>query len=159
MGFMETSDWNKCPVFYNVVHAVGKECPNLRDDVKLVQYLLMAYYDVQSPAQRPKGEIAVTGFCGGATMMWIRKFQEDVYRQYPGEVLRDNRIDRIRDKQLQGSISRTYYTLAFLNAYVSQQNAEAFAKLPSVIPLENSLTVAPPSADVVKSWPAPEPTL
>lgn len=37
MGLIDTAPGTTLPVFYNVVHAVGKNCPNMRDDVKLGQ--------------------------------------------------------------------------------------------------------------------------
>jgi len=52
MGFIDTSgifgteagDQDFFPVFYNVVHAVGENSPNKREDVMLVQYLLFWTY-------------------------------------------------------------------------------------------------------------------
>lgn len=156
MGFIDTAPGTNMPVFFNVVHAVGKNCPNVRDDVKLVQFLLMAFYDKQPSEIRPKGDIAVTGFCGGATMNWILKFQLDVSLSHPGKIATDNRVDRIRDKtRLVGSISNTVYTLAFLNANVAVLNPEAFTALPALVPLENPLNVPPPSPDVIKEVPVP----
>jgi hypothetical protein len=152
MGFIDTSVFEGLPVFYNVTHAVGNNCPNLRDDVKLVQYLLMAYYDVQPHEKRPRGEIAVTGFCGFATMSWIRQFQADMNQIQQGLVAQDNRVDRIRNGDLKGSISRMLYTLAALNRVVIRDNLDAFANLPSVVPLEDILNVPPPAADEVRNW-------
>jgi hypothetical protein len=156
MGFIDTAPGTNMPIFFNVVHAVGKNCPNMRDDVKLVQFFLMAFYDKQPREIRPKGDIAVTGFCGAATMNWILKFQLDVRLVHPGKILVDNRVDRIRDKtRLVGSISKTIYTLAFLNSNVAALNPDAFIALPSLIPLENPLNVPPPSPDVIQEVPVP----
>ncbi len=157
MGFIDTAPGTNMPVFFNVVHGVGKNCPNVRDDVKLVQFLLMAFYDKMPPPVRPKGDIAVTGFCGGATMNWILKFQLDVSFHHPGKIALDNRVDRIRDKtRLEGTISKTVYTLAFLNANVAAVNPEAFVVLPSLVPLENPLNVPAPTLDTLPK-PAPVP--
>lgn len=49
MGFIDTSSVAQPSVFYNVVHAVGKNCPNMGEDVKLVQYLLKILYDKFPP--------------------------------------------------------------------------------------------------------------
>jgi hypothetical protein len=151
MGFIDTAPGTNLPVFFNVIHAVGKNCPNVRDDVKLIQFLLMAFYDRQPNAARPKGDIAVTGFCGGATMNWILKFQLDMHAAAPGKILLDNRVDRIRDKtRFVGSISKTVYTLAFLNVNVAATNPQAFIAVPTLIPLENPLNVPPPTLDTIK---------
>lgn len=49
MGFIDTSTSPDMPVFYNVVHAVGVNCPNPWDDTKLVQHLLKIFYDAYPP--------------------------------------------------------------------------------------------------------------
>ena len=71
MGFIDSSDDPDLPVFYNVVHAVGVQCPNARDDVKLVQYLLTAFYDKALASSgvysRPKGNMTVDGVCRPVT--------------------------------------------------------------------------------------------
>jgi hypothetical protein len=154
MGFIDNSNEESLPVFYNVIHAVGKQCPNIRDDVKLVQYLLIAFYDKalssSSVYTRPKGEMTVDGICGPVTLNWILKFQLDVNTRYPGTVAADNRVDRVRNKDLKGSISGTIYTLALLNKFVQKINPGAFVLLPQLIPLENPANVPPPSWDVVQ---------
>lgn len=151
MGFIDTAPGTNLPVFYNVVHAVGANCPNVRDDVKLVQYLLIAFYEKAGVLglTKPQGDIGVTGYCGPATMNWILKFQLDYAKTHPGDIAVDNRVDRIRQKNFFGSISKTRYTLAILNANVRDLNPEAFIALPGVIPLENPMDVPPPSWDVV----------
>ena len=82
MGFIDTAPGTKLPVFYNVVHAVGKNCPNMSDDVKLIQYLLKAVY-AKAPKSKPAGDIQVTGSCDSITMNWILKFQMDAAQAYP----------------------------------------------------------------------------
>ena len=153
MGFIDTASGTDLPVFYNVVHAVGKGCPNQPDDVKMIQYLLMALYEKSAELglSKPGGEMAVTGYCGPVTMHWIMKFQMDCNQRSSGSVAMDGRIDRIRQKNFIGSISQTLYGLSVLNATVSEFNPLAFAALPTVVPLQNSLTVPPPSYDTVGS--------
>lgn len=155
MGFIDSSSDPKLPVFYNVVHAVGKGCPNMRDDVKLVQYLLIAFYDKalasSSIYTKPNGDLKVTGNCDHATLNWIIKFQTDVNKRYPGTVLADNRVDRALNKNLTGSISQTIYTIALLNRFVLAINREAFIATPLVVSLENPLNLPLPSADAMKS--------
>jgi hypothetical protein len=155
MGFIDNSNDPDLPVFYNVVHAVGRQCPNVRDDVKLVQYLLIAFYDKalshSSVYTRPKGEMKVDGVCGPVTLNWILKFQLDVNTRYPGTVAADGRTDRVRNKDLKGSISGTVYTLAVLNKFTQKVNAEAYVRLPQLVPLDNSAGIAPPSYDLVNA--------
>lgn len=149
MGFLDTAPGTTLPVFYNVVHAVGDICPNQKDDVMLVQYLLMAVYEKMPIEARPKGNIGVTGFCGGATLNWILKFQLDISTQEPGKIAVDKRVDRVREKSLIGKISKTTYTLAFLNANVIHYNPEKFIELPKFVPLQKWSDVPPPSPDTM----------
>lgn len=153
MGFIDNSTDPGLPVFYNVVHAVGVNCPNARDDVKLVQYLLIAFYDKALPYSgvytKPKGDMKVDGVCGPVTNNWILKFQLDVNTRYPGTLAADNRVDRVRNKDLKGSFTGMAYTLALLNKFVSKINPEAFIMLPQVISLQNSADVPPPSWDTI----------
>lgn len=155
MGYIDTSE--KLPIFYNVVHAVGNNCPNKRDDVMLVQYLLdWRYKNCQPRAAVPKGAMKIDGIYGGVTANWILKFQLDLmFGGYP--VQADNRVDRIRDKDsFYGSLSDTVYTLAWLNWIVSYEEPEAFAKAALFVPLQNPLGVPPPSNDVVVPAPPPQ---
>lgn len=152
MGFIDSSTNEYLPVFYNVVHAVGRQCPNLLNDVKLVQYLLIALYSSSEPvirSEKPPGDLTITGVCNTTTQSWIQHFQAHVNRRQPGKVLFDGRIDRIRNKNLIGSISRTTYTLASLNRGVMKYNPNAFTTTPSLIALENPMNVPPPSNDMV----------
>jgi hypothetical protein len=145
----ESDDRDYFPVFYNVVQGVGENCPNVRDDVMMVQYLLFWTYNPLPQVYWPKGEMKIDGMCGGITKNWILKFQLDVMGG-GNSISTDKRVDRIRDKNgLKGSMSDTYYTLAYLNWYVADQSPEAYTKLPQVVPLQNILGVPPPSNDVV----------
>lgn len=149
MGFVDTSPSADLPVFYNVVHAVGNNCPNLPDDVKLVQYLLKIYFEKFPSECRPNGNITVDGVCGPITRNWILKFQLDCSYEYPGEILVDGRVDRIRNQSLKGAISKTYYTLSFLNSSAAHYNPEGWKATPFLIPLQNPSSVPLPSIDVV----------
>lgn len=149
MGFIDSSPEAETSVFYNVVHAVGKNCPNMPDDVKLVQYLLKIYYDAVSSDFRPTGNMTVDGVCGPVTRNWILKFQLDCSYEYPGEILVDGRVDRIRNQSLKGSISKTIYTLSFLNSSAANYNPGGWAATYYLVPLQNPSSVPPPSVDVV----------
>ncbi len=143
------------PTFYNVVHAVGENCPNNRDDVMLVQYLLFWTYKQFPPRFSPKGEMKIDGICGGITKNWILKFQLDV--MLGGDSIQaDRRVDRIRNKDgMFGSQSQELYTLGWLNWYVAHGAPEAYLKLPQFVPLQNLGSVPPPSNDVVVPEPPP----
>ena len=154
MGFIDTSP--AIPVLYNVVHAVGVNAPNKRDDTMMVQYLLFHFYKNVKPKEAmPKGTMTVDGICGGITMNWIKKFQIDLML-LNHSIYADGRMDRIRNTgDLKGSISKTNYSLAWLDWYVAHMDPVAYAALPGVIPVMNPQNVPPPSIDVVK--PAEEP--
>lgn len=154
MGFVDTSEDPTVPVFFNVVHAVGANCPNHRDDVKLVQYLLKSFYakaythnSVYTP---PNGNMTVDGACGPITLNWILKFQLDVNKRYPGTVACDDRVDRARDHKTTGSISNTVYTILVLNKFTRMVNPEAYAVTPQLIALQNPDSVPTPGIDVVQ---------
>lgn len=149
MGFIDTSTVAQPSVFYNVVHAVGKNCPNMRDDVQLVQYLLKILYDKFPPNCRPKGNMTVDGLCGPVTRSWILKFQMHFNADNPGMIMVDGRVDRIRNKDFVGSISKTQYTLAVLNKNAAKLNPEGWTATPSLVPLQNPASIPPPSIDVV----------
>lgn len=151
MGYIDTSE--KLPIFYNVVDAVGKNCPNKQEDVMLVQYLLDWYYKNYQPrAAVPEGVMKVDGIFDDVTSNWILQFQLNfMLSGYP--IQADSRIDRIRDKKsFYHSSSNTVYSLAWLNWIVSSEEPEAFAKTTRFIPLQNSLSV-PPSNNIVVSEP------
>jgi hypothetical protein len=77
MRFIDTCDSQTTPEFYNVVHAVRKNCPNRHDDVKIVQLMLQMFYS-GAGLTRPKGQMIPDGICGPITKNWILKFQLDI---------------------------------------------------------------------------------
>lgn len=148
MGFIDTAPGQQLSTFYNLVHAVGDNCPNVPNDVKLVQYLLKSLF-VKIPNHESSQDIQVDGVCNSVTRNWILKFQIEASYSHPGKILIDNRIDRIREKNFVGSLSQTTYSLFVLNASVLKYNPEAFIALPNLISLENVANVPPPSWDIV----------
>lgn len=151
MAFIDTAPGTNLPVFFNVDHAVGKNCPNVTNDVKLIQYLLKTFYSkaVNIGLAKPTGDMVVDGLCGPTTMTWITKFQMDFSKRNPGVILLDSRFDRIRNKDFIGSISGTKYSLGVLNASTLKQDPNGFAMTPYVVPMDNPNNVPPPSADMV----------
>ena len=113
-------------------------CPNLPDDTRLVQYLLKSFYDALPSLTKPKGEMKVDGICGPITNNWILRFQLDA-NQYSGEplIIVDNRVDRVINRNLVGSVGNKKYTLAVLNYYVKEYNPNAWYQTPYVIPIQN----------------------
>jgi hypothetical protein len=135
--------------FYNLVNAVGSNCPNNRDDVMMIQYMLKHLYVGEMAPHKPSGEMTVDGICGPVTINWILTYQRQL-KMIEIQVLIDGRIDRIRDKSsFLGSISNTYYTLAYLNNDLWEYNPTAYERLPLHVPLSNPLSVPPPSNDVI----------
>ena len=155
MGFIDTSP--AIPILYNVVHAVGVNCPNSSDDVKMVQYLLLHFYNNVNPKEAtPRGEMTVDGVCGGITKNWIKKFQIDLMLTNHS-IYADGRVDRIRNTHnLTGSISKTNYTLAWLDWYVAHLAPREYAELPLHVKVSNPANVPPPSIDIVKPMPPPQ---
>ena len=144
MGFVEydLSPDATLVQYYNVYQAVGKNCPNMPDDVKLVQYLLKIFYDTFPPAVRPKGEMRMPpdGICGPITLHWIYKFQWDCNQKHPGKVAMDMVVDKIRQGQnWKGSISNTYYTLYLLNYNAQKRNPKGYFRALYVVPMDGGL--------------------
>jgi len=149
MGFLDTTNNPIVPVFYNVVHAVGANCPNARDDVKLVQYLLKAFYKNAPDLSEPDGSMTVDGQCGPITQRWIDQFQIDMSRG-SGQVAIDGRMDRVRNHSVTGSISSTYYSLILLNRWTRTYAPMEWTALPNFVALQNPFNVPAPSWDVVQ---------
>lgn len=150
MGFIDTSDQPWLPYFYNVVHAVGQYCPNLRDDVMLVQHLLKCVYDMQPPYSKPAGQMKIDGFCGPITLNWIYRFQTDTNKANGAPlIIVDDRVDRVRNRSLIGGISNKMYTLAVLNYNAAVLNPDGWVKAQYTIPLQSSSTVPPPGYDYI----------
>jgi hypothetical protein len=141
MGEIDTSQNPVMPIFYNVLFSVGSNCPNMRDDVKLVQYMLKKYYE-SAPAHvvRPAGrKIEVTGDFDSQTEYAIVWYQGQISMLDPGAVTFDSRIDRMLDKtNFKGSLSGTHYTLFWLHQNLKNMNPAAFIALPLHVPLHNS---------------------
>lgn len=142
------------PFFFNVVRAVGQNCPNLEADVQMVHYFLIKLYDASPRLQKPQGVIDFNfGGYSAATENWIAKCQIDINFTLAlrPPVAMDKRIDRIinKDNQFQGSLTKTSYTLAALNSFLQRFDPQGFLATPTFVPVVTG-TVPPPSWDVVK---------
>jgi hypothetical protein len=103
--------------FYNVNFAVGKNCPNYREDVLLVQFFLKRIYMIDGmTGLKPKGNMTVDGKCGPVTQNWIRKFQIDMMNRglkcYPDGLV--NKAGNTTGNKV-GSLSHTFYTIRLMN--------------------------------------------
>jgi hypothetical protein len=83
-------------VMYSVDQTVGNGCPNVRDDVFLVQFFLRRLMDddvKQNGGFIPPGEepIKVDGAFGRQTAAYIKFFQEETIRRTVGP--NDKRVD------------------------------------------------------------------
>jgi hypothetical protein len=109
--------------FYNVTQAVGKSCPNLPDDVMLVQFFIRELSKDPSvgTGAKPSSPITVDGLYTPALGEWILWIQKSLNAKSPGSTLADGRVDPARGmandpKFLKSSISHTQYTIVTLNA-------------------------------------------
>jgi hypothetical protein len=126
-------------LFYVVDAAVGTGCPNVRQDVLLVQFFLRALM-VDAGAEKayqPPGEqpIQIDGACGPRTIAYIKYFQEENSRRNPGVVIhKDCRVDPITSGTHISSITHTAYTIIKLNS-TYRSRFKALAANPILDPL------------------------
>jgi hypothetical protein len=92
-------DYPKQPVILSVEDAVGRDAPNRRVDVLLVQFFL--YVTAQTNEQswgwtidRAVARPAIDGVYGPVTQAWIDRFQNHIKRL---KIVADGRVDAIKD--------------------------------------------------------------
>jgi|GEM_PF-1202508 len=96
--------------------------PNKRDDVMLVQYLLKRVYQqghrTQPPLNQANGtaELKVDGLYGPKTQKAITDFQLEM-RRNGRSIATDGCVDPERGDSTTSSISKTGYTISWLNEY------------------------------------------
>lgn len=129
MAYANPTTSQQMPYLYNVEQAVGVNSPNASGDVKLVQYMLKGIYKEKA------ANLLVDGYIGPITIGWIRTFQSDI-RAENGNVMVDGRVDRAFS--IKSSVSRTVYTVVFLNWKLSRVNPAAYAALPGSVPLNGN---------------------
>jgi hypothetical protein len=111
---------------YNVNYAVGAGGVNRRDDVFLVQWMLHRIYsDALFPLVGGK-HLTVDGYVGPQTVQWIAAFQARV-RSVGHSCHVDGRVDSARKQS--ASVTKTVYTIIWLNSYLRQYSPAAFAEL------------------------------
>ena len=134
MAFVDTdSEHPDVPTFYNINSAVGFGCPNIEEDVKVVQFFLQRFFTLRPFAgEKPAGSMSVDGKVGPITRTWIHKFQA-VCRRSKQNVLVDGIIDKAGNPEnpnnLTSSISRTENTIRALNAVLRHEDKEVYKTL------------------------------
>jgi len=114
--------------FYNVDFAVGPGCPNKRDDVLLVQYLMKAVFD-SAPTERPPGPpLTVDGVAGEITFRHITRVQDLAHRLGKTTQAVDGRVDKAK-KTTVASISHTVYTIVNLCAGYKHARPKDYANI------------------------------
>ena len=134
MAFIDT-DSNKpeVPTFYNLNAAVGYGCPNMTEDVKVVQFFLQRFFSIPMfTREKPSGTMTVDGRVGAITRTWIRSFQV-VCRKNRQNVSVDGIIDKAGNgnnpNNLTSSISHTEYTIRALNAVLRHEDTAVYKTL------------------------------
>jgi hypothetical protein len=112
---------------YNVSMAVGKNAPNRKDDVMLVQYMLKRIYEKpvykKGTFSKQQTVMVVDGLCGPITIQWITRFQldcRDTFGGHGGVV--DGRVDR--------SSASTTYTIDYINDAFRLHYSEIWENMP-----------------------------
>ena len=126
MAYVEKGTQPGSLPIYNVEQPVGATGTNAQGDVKLVQYMLKNIYGAEASG------LVVDGWIGPVTISWIKRFQNDA-KNNGNNVLCDGRVDRAFGQV--SSVSKTQYTILFLNMMLKKQNPGAYASLPSQVPL------------------------
>jgi hypothetical protein len=84
-----------------------------------VQFFLQRMYMTGKIGVAPKGKMTVDGICGNITKNWILKFQLDC-QKLGANILPDGTVSSAENRSLDASISRTRYTIIYLNAGVKK---------------------------------------
>ncbi len=134
MAFIDTdSEHPDVPTFYNLNSAVGYGCPNIEEDVKVVQFFLQRFFTLRYfVGEKPSGTMSADGKVGPTTRTWIRKFQL-LCRKSKQNVLVDGIIDKAGNNKnannLTSSISRTEYAIRALNAVLRHEDNAVYKTL------------------------------
>ncbi|HVF51087.1 MAG TPA: hypothetical protein VNA19_13415 [Pyrinomonadaceae bacterium] len=127
MAYKETTDDPGFPYFYNVHMSVGRGCPNMVEDVLLVQYLLYKIYQNPGSLPVPRGQMVVDGICGPVTLNWILSFQKHT-RALGRPIFPDGRVDP--GQEIVGKHNHQF-TIIELNGSFKKREPFLFANLAS----------------------------
>lgn len=110
------------PVVEKAVVYTSSDEPNKRDDVMLVQYLLKRVYQQGHRCNPPLGQssgaaaLKIDGLYGPMTARAIQQFQLEM-RRNGNSIATDGCVDPERGDSSTSSISKTGYTISWLNKY------------------------------------------
>ncbi len=144
------------PFIYNIEMAVGKNAPNIRDDVMLVQYCFKHIWANRSKfnptlPEPPPGEMKVDGLCGPTTRKWIVEWQF-MSRKRGHNVTTDGLVDKARGSFI-SSISKTDYHIVKLNAALKRarpdlhQNIFLDPEAPAELKFAVGIVITPSAPD------------
>jgi hypothetical protein len=107
-------------VIYAVDQTVGRGGANRKDDVLLVQLLLRVQMEGggSEPPYCPPGRrpLAIDGICGDDTLAYIRYFQDEAKRRFPGIAPPpDGKVDPMRAGAIFSGITHKLYMIVSLN--------------------------------------------
>jgi len=134
MAFIDTDNQDAADAsFYNVTAAVGYGCPNMVEDVKVIQFFLQRVFTLPSVARyKPLGTMTVDGKVGPITRAWIVKAQQ-VARISHANVLVDGIIDKAGNaanpSNATSSKSHTMYTIRAINNALRHGDKAVFKTL------------------------------
>jgi hypothetical protein len=119
MASFDQTAYPSFPVIYNVSSSVGRGGSNAPDDVALVQWLLHRVYTDSSLFSPPEDtDIAIDGYIGPHTLLWIGAFQNDICGLGIG-CATDGRVDSAR-------VGIFMPTIVWLNGFCAQANPALF---------------------------------
>jgi hypothetical protein len=132
MAYIDRSrDGTKSLTFYNLHRAVGTGCPNLEQDVKVVQFFLLRIYSKpRYQKSKPWGEMVIDGKCGPITRAWIIKFQLDC-RSHGINAMVDGIVENAGNLEgnYKSSISQTWYAIRILNNMMAVNDQAVYESL------------------------------
>ena len=123
-------------VLYTVEHTVGTGGANRRDDVLLVQLFLRVQMEdggSEAPSRPPdRRPLAIDGICGNDTLAYIRYYQEEAKRRFPGDAQPpDGRVDPMRSGSIFASITQKKYMIAVLNIGYRENRGDRYLDIGS----------------------------
>jgi hypothetical protein len=121
MASFDQTGYPNFPIIYNVDSSVGRSGANAPDDVALVQWLLHRVYTDNELFSPPEAtDIAIDGYIGPHTLLWISAFQGDIHG-LGLSCAADGRVDCAR-------VGSGIFvpTIVWLNAFCARANPELF---------------------------------
>jgi hypothetical protein len=115
--------------FYNVFAAVGYGCPNMEEDVKVVQFFLKRLYGIENMKKnKPWGEMTIDGKVGPITRAWIMRTQM-ISQNVLVEGIVDKAGNENNPSNWETSISHTKYVIRMLNNHLRKHDTAVYKTL------------------------------